>query len=401
MTQPNTEKPYKPIKDLIYFDNAATSFPKPGEVVNAVVEYMNHIGGNPGRSGHQLSVKAGEVIFSARQAVADLVGIKNPMRIIFCFNATDALNLAIRGFAKGGEHVLTTAMEHNSTIRPLKELEKEGLISLSIISCSEHGIIDMDKFADSITENTKLAVINHGSNVTGTVQPLKQIGLLCRQKGVVLLADCAQSIGVVPIDMKNDNIDLLAFAGHKNLYGPTGTGGLVISDEFDHKRLKPLRYGGTGSSSESIVQPGFLPDRFESGTLNCAGLNGLYAGITHITSKDLNIDTILTRKKELTTYFLSLAEKEVAGFHGYVPDDIIHTGVISFNLDRIEPSKTAQVLSDEHNILCRTGLHCAPLAHRTIGTFPAGTVRFSFGVFNTKKEIERTVSALKKISAKG
>lgn len=384
-----------------YFDNAATSFPKPQAVLDAVVEYMSRIGGNPGRSGHSLSVKAGEIIFSARQSVADLLGIANPMRVIFCFNATDALNLAIQGVVQTGDHVMTTAMEHNSTIRPLKALEKEGCIRLSVIDCSPHGRIDIDRFAGSITPKTKLAVVNHASNVTGTVQPLKEIGALCRQKGVVLLADCAQSLGVVPIDMNADHIDLLAFAGHKNLYGPAGTGGLVIAESFDHKRLKPLRYGGTGSASERIFQPEFLPDCFESGTLNCAGINGLHTGILHITSKDLGIETISERKSALTAYFLSRARQEIETFHSYVPDKLIQTGVVSFNLDGIDPSETARILSDEYNIFCRTGLHCAPLAHQTIGTFPAGTVRFSFGIFNTTHEIDRAVSALKTIHKEG
>lgn len=381
----------------IYFDNAATSFPKPEAVTDAVIHYMSNIGGNPGRSGHPLSVEAGEIVFSARQAVADMMGVSNPMRVIFCSNATDALNLAIQGLARKGDHVITTAMEHNSTARPLYQLKHEGVITLSIVPCSPEGLIDLEELEGCVIPETRIVMINHASNVTGTVQPLRDIGSLCKNKKIILVADCAQSAGIIPINMKNDKIDLLAFAGHKGLYGPTGTGGLVIADDFDHAQLRPLRFGGTGSNSDSIKQPAFLPDRFESGTLNVAGLSGMNAGILYINEYPDGIGGIQRYKRELIHSFLERAEREIEGFVSYVPAESIQTGVVAFNIEHASPSEVAHILADEFAIMCRAGLHCAPLAHKTIGTFPEGAVRFGFSIFNTMEEIAIAIEALKKI----
>ncbi len=382
---------------LLYFDNAATTFPKPREVVDAVVDYMTRVGGNPGRSGHQLSIDAGEIVFSAREAVAELFGVTNPMRVIFCSNATDALNLAIQGMLHGGGHAVTTAMEHNSTIRPLKELEKRGSIELTVVP-SPGGIVDPADFERALRPDTKLAVVNHGSNAFGVIQPLREIGEACRGKNVTLLADCAQTAGLVSIDMRNETVDMVAFAGHKGLYGPTGTGGLILSEGFDHGRLRPLKFGGTGSSSDSVYQPDFLPDVYESGTLNAAGLGGLCAGINYILSLQGGVEGILLRKKELASYFLARAADRVRGFVSPVSADRVSTGVVSFNIEDMEPSDVAYHLSDRYGIMSRSGLHCAPLAHRTMGSFPRGTVRFSFGIFNTKEEIDRAVRALEEIT---
>jgi len=384
--------------ELIYFDNAATTFPKPREVVDAVVEYMTTIGGNPGRSGHQLSIDAGEIVFSAREAVASLFGVTNPMRVIFCSNATDALNLAIQGILHGGGHAVTTAMEHNSTIRPLRELERRGGVEVTVVPCPG-GAVDPAGFEKALRPDTRLAVVNHASNAFGIIQPLREIGELCRGRKVPLLADCAQTAGLVPIDMKNDPVDIIAFAGHKGLYGPTGTGGLLLSEGFDHGMMRPLKYGGTGSSSDSVYQPDFLPDMYESGTLNAAGLSGLCAGIKYIFSLQEGVRGIHLRKKELAAYFLARAEERVRGFGSPASASLVKTGVISFNIEGMEPSDVAYHLSDRYNIMCRAGLHCAPMAHRTMGTFPEGAVRFSFGVFNTKDEIDYAISALEEISA--
>ncbi len=392
MTQP-IEHAARPV----YFDNAATTFPKPHEVVDAVVDYMTHIGANPGRSGHQLSVDAGEIVFSAREAVASLFGVLNPMRVIFCSNATDALNLAIQGVLQSRGHAVTTAMEHNSTIRPLRELERRGEIEVTVVPCPG-GRIDPADFARALRHDTKLAVVNHASNAFGIMQPLREIGEICRRREVVLLADCAQTAGLVPIDMKNGPVDMLAFSGHKGLYGPTGTGGLLLSEEFDYGRMRPLKYGGTGSSSDSVYQPDFLPDIYESGTLNAAGLSGLCAGINFILSLQGGVGGIELGKKELTAYFLARAGEGVRGFISPVPAELVETGVISFNIEGMEPSDVAYYLSDRYNIMCRAGLHCAPMAHETMGTFPGGTVRFSFGIFNTKDEVDFAVSALAEIS---
>lgn len=382
-------------RDFIYFDNAATSFPKPKEVVDAVVSYMTGVGGNPGRSGHRLSIDAGERVFSARESVASLFGVRSPMRVVFCHNATGALNIAIQGMLAPGDHAVTTAMEHNSTIRPLTVMKRRG-VSLTVVPCPA-GVLDPETFAESLRPETRLAVVNHASNAFGTLAPLREIGSLCREKGVPLLADCAQSAGTVPIDMESDNIDMLAFSGHKGLYGPTGTGGLAFADGFDHSRVRPLVFGGTGSNSDSVEQPDFLPDVFESGTLNAAGISGLDAGIARVRAAG----DIRGKKRKLVALFLESALARVRGFETYVPAGRIETGVVSFNIGGLEPSDTALLLSDRYGIFCRSGLHCAPLAHRTMGTFPRGTVRFSFGIFNTEEEISRAVDALEEIAREG
>ncbi len=381
---------------VIYFDNAATSFPKPEAVVEATINYMKNSGGNPGRSGHRLSIETGSVIFSARQSLADFFSVLNPMKIIFTSNATEALNLAILGTARDDFHVITSSMEHNSTIRPLKELESRGIISLTIVKCSSNGFLDPEDFAKSVKPETKMAVINHASNSFGILQPVREIGEICTHNGIIFIVDAAQSAGIINIDMKKDNIDMLAFAGHKSLYGPTGTGGLVISDSFDYKMIKPLKFGGTGSFSDKIIQPDFLPDIFESGTPNSAGIYGLGAGLQFIA--ETGFDNIKIHKKELTEYFIRKASAEVDGYINYIPAGLIETGVVSFNIDKIQCSDVSEILSDEFGIMSRAGLQCTPLSHETIGTFPDGTVRFSFGIFNTKEDIDNSISALKIIS---
>lgn len=382
--------------EVIYFDNPATSFPKPESVLNAMSDCMRHTGGNPGRAGHRMSMQAGEKIFAARQALAHFFGTTNPMRVIFCSNATDALNLAIQGLLKKDEHVLTTSMEHNSTIRPLRELEKQGHIKLQILQCSSEGMLSLDDLDQAITKNTSLLVLNHASNAFGTVQPLAPIGALCKSKSVPLLVDCAQSAGIVPMDMKKDNISLLAFSGHKGLYGPTGTGGLIIADDFDHKKIRPLKLGGTGSLSHKIEQPDFLPDCFESGTLNVVGIAGLHAGIAFLQEK--GFASIMQHKSEMIAYFLHQARASIKGFTTYIPDHAIQTGTISFNLEHRTCSEVTGILSDQYNIMSRQGLHCTPLAHKTIGTFPHGTVRFGFSLFNTKEECDLAIQSLQKIA---
>jgi cysteine desulfurase/selenocysteine lyase len=381
---------------IMYFDNAATSFPKPEGVAQKVFNYIEHIGGNPGRSGHGRSIESGEIVFYAREKIAALFGLQNPMHVIFTLNATDALNLAIRGLLKKGDHVITTSMEHNSTIRPLKALENDNIIELSIVQCSSRGHVSVSDLKGAVKSNTRAMVINHGSNITGTLQPIGEIGALCKEKGVSLIADCAQSGGIIDIDMSLMNIDLLAFAGHKGLYGPTGTGGLVISEDFDFQNLHPLRWGGTGSFSDRITQPLFLPDKYESGTMNTAGIAGLLAGLEYIESLPCKTKSIRDHKKELVNYFFDKSAV-IKGFQPLNGPEDIETGVISFNIDGMDSSEVAMILEDDKNIMCRAGLHCAPLAHQTMGSFPHGTVRFSFGLFNTKEEIDVAIEALKSI----
>lgn len=384
---------------VIYFDNAATSFPKPGNVAQNVYDYIENIGGNPGRSGHKRSFMAGDIVFNAREKIAELFGLSNPMRVAFTLNATDALNFLISGFIKKGDHVITTSMEHNSTIRPLKALESKRGIELSVIETDSRGYLSGESVKNEIKNNTTTLVINHASNICGTVQPLAEIGSICKEKGITMIADCAQSAGIVDIDMQKMNIDLLAFAGHKGLYGPTGTGGMVFADTFDHTRLSPLRYGGTGSFSDKIIQPDFLPDKYESGTPNVAGISGLLAGLEFIENLPEKSGTIRKHKNDLVSYMFSQCNN-IKGFRFLNEEDTVETGVVSFNIENMTSSEVAGILEEEYNIMCRAGLHCAPLAHETMGSFPSGTVRFSFGYFNTREEVETAVEALACIAGK-
>lgn len=383
--------------EVIYFDNAATSFPKPESVVEEVVRFMTCVGGNPGRSGHRLSVEAGELVYDAREKLATLFGIKNPMRVILQFNATDALNLAIQGILAGGGHAVTTSMEHNSVARPLKELEKRNLISLTVVQASTSGIINPADVASAIKPETKLVIVNHGSNALGVVQPVAEIGDVCRKAGAAFLVDASQTAGVIDINMVRDQIDLCAFTGHKALLGPTGIGGLVMSEHFDYSRIRPLRYGGTGSVSDKTEQPDFLPDMFESGTLNIAGIAGLCEGLDYLEQSG-GVQSAYAHKKKLVAVFYEDALAKVRNIKFFVEPQMCETGTISFNILNLEPSYVAQRLSDEYGIMARAGLHCAPLAHQTMGTFPEGTVRFSFGMFNTEEEIQFAVNALAAIA---
>ncbi len=380
---------------VIYFDNTATSFPKPPGVIEALTNYVTNIGANPGRSGHILAIEAGEIVFKTRRELAKLLGVKNPMRVIFGFNATDALNTAIKGFLHKGDHVITTAMEHNSTIRPLKQLEEEGTITLSIAGADENGKVRIEEIEKQINKNTTLVVVNHVSNVNGAVQNIKEIGRLCRKNSLTLFVDGAQSAGYLPVNLKEDNIDIYAFTGHKGLYGVQGTGGLLFNDDFDYKRVKPFRAGGTGSRSADIIQPDFLPDMFESGTLNTGGIASLLEGLKFLTEK--GIDNVLKHEQALAAHFYSKASKEVKGikFIGY---DRSNLGIISFQIESHSVSGIAEILSEKYGIMCRQGLHCSPLAHRSLNSFPEGTVRFGFGAFNTLEEVDYAVEALKRIA---
>lgn len=358
---------------------------------------MMCMGGNPGRSGHRLSVEAGEAVYEAREKLALLFGIRNPMRVIMCCNATDALNLAIQGLLSGGGHAVMTSMEHNSVARPLKELEKINRISLTVASASSQGAVKADDIAASLARDTKLVVINHASNAFGTVQPVAEIGTLCKKAHVPLLVDASQTAGVIPIDMKRDSIDLLAFTGHKALCGPTGTGGLVIADEFDYARIRPLKFGGTGSFSDKTFQPNFLPDMFESGTLNTAGIAGLVEGLAFLEECG-GPQAVYAHKKKLVKLFYEKSLERIKKIRFYAEPAMCETGTVSFNVEGMAPSHVAQKLSEEYGIMARAGLHCAPLAHQTMGTFPEGTVRFSFGIFTTEQEIEKAVHALAAIA---
>ncbi|MDD4204956.1 MAG: aminotransferase class V-fold PLP-dependent enzyme [Candidatus Delongbacteria bacterium] len=381
---------------MIYFDNSATSYPKPSQVTDAVIYFMTKIGANPGRAGHSQSVKAGEIVFEARKKVAVFFGLKSPMNVIFTSNATEALNTAVKGLLIKGDHVITSAMEHNSVMRPLKRLEEDGIITFSVLEGDDRGVLSVEEVIKAIKPATKVLVINHMSNVTGAVQPVREIGELCRSKGVLTILDCAQSAGIIPLDMCADYIDIVCFTGHKGLYGPTGTGGMVIRDGFDFNRIRPLKEGGTGSLSDKTVQPAFMPDKFESGTLNAAGIAGLSKGIDFLNSLPEGLKSVQLHKQTLQKYFIEKAKKHVKGF--VTQSETEGYGVVSFTIEGLSVSEVTMKLSDLYGIMSRQGLHCAPLAHRRIGTFPEGTVRFGFSVFNTRDEIDSAVKALKEIA---
>lgn len=379
----------------VYFDNAATSWPKPAEVAEAVSRALSLPMGNPGRSGHRLAVEAGRLVLEAREALAELFGVADPARVILTKNATEALNLAIFGVTRPGGHVVTTSMEHNSVMRPLRHLEASHGVDVTVVPCSPEGILDPDLVRQALRPSTSLVVTTHASNVVGTLLPVAEVAGICRKDGVPYLVDAAQTAGVFPIDVEEMGIDMLAFAGHKGLLGPTGTGGLVIRDDL---QLEPLARGGTGSLSDQEVQPEFAPDRYESGTLNVAGLAGLAAGVNHV----LRTGTHRVREHEasLMRAFLEWSSRAPC-CRIYGPGDPgRQVATISFNLTGVSPDEVGRLLDSEFNIMSRIGLHCAPIAHRTLGTFPGGTVRFSWGIFNSLDEIEFAAEALTWIAAR-
>lgn len=380
---------------MIYFDNAATSWPKPPEVKEAMVRFMDEIGANPGRSGHLLSIEAARIIYEARETLSRLFNIKDPSRIVFTLNATESINLALKGLLRIGDHVLTSSMEHNSVMRPLRELEKRG-IALSVVPCSPKGELDPEEVRKRIRPHTKMIVLNHASNVTGTLLPVREVGKIARNYGLLFLVDAAQTAGAYPIDVESDGIDLLAFTGHKSLYGPQGTGGLVIGENVKIQDLTPLKQGGTGSRSEFEEQPDFLPDRYESGTPNAVGIAGLLEGVRFVLGK--GIESIRQHELNLIGKLME-GLKEIPKISLYGPQNPMDKmATLSFNLRDFSPSEMASRLEETSGILCRPGLHCAPSAHRTIGTFPEGTVRLSLGCFNTLEEIKKAVETIDRIA---
>jgi len=382
-------------REMIYFDNAATTWPKPPEVKEAMVRFMDEIGANPGRSGHLLSIEAARILYEARETLSKLFNVKDPSRIIFTLNATESINLALKGLLRSGDHVLTSSMEHNSVMRPLRDLEKRG-VELTLVPCSSKGELDPEDMKKRIQPNTKIIVLNHASNVTGTILPVREVGKIARNHQILFLVDAAQTAGAYPIDMENDKIDLLAFTGHKSLYGPQGTGGLVIGGNVNIQDLTPLKQGGTGSRSEFEEQPDFLPDRYESGTPNAVGIAGLLAGVQSVLKRGVS---------QIHQGEIALIENLVRGLEE-IPSVKIYgppkgrdrMATLSFNISSLSPSDVASRLENGFGILCRPGLHCAPSAHRTLGTFPEGTVRLSLGCFNTREEVHHAIEAIHHLS---
>ena len=380
---------------MIYLDNAATSWPKPEEVYQASDEALRR-GGNPGRSGHKLSLAAGRTVEEARILLAQIFNVSKPESIIFTLNTTDALNLAFKGILEKGDHVITSSMEHNSVARPLETLKLNGVEVTKVASSPISGV-DMQAVRAAIKENTRLMVFSHVSNVTGTVNPIAEIGKLCHEKGILFLVDAAQSAGVIPIDVEKMKIDLLAFPGHKSLLGPVGTGGLFIREGLS---LKPIREGGTGSFSELLSQPEKMPDRYESGTLNTAGIAGLAAGVRFLLEQ--GVENLQEKEAILTNRLLEGISK-ISGITVFgPPPGKLRTGVVSLLIKGVEPTQAAIILDTVFDIAVRAGLHCAPDAHRTVGTLKTGgTVRFSIGAFNTEEEIDFCLEVLHSIAKEG
>ena len=380
---------------IIYFDNAATSWPKPPGVTEAMVHFLDQVGANPGRAGHRLAIEAGRIVYDAREAVAELFNAPDPLRVVFGANVTEALNLALRGLLRPGDHVVTSSMEHNAMMRPLRALEGRG-VEVTVVQCSPQGTLDPADVEAAIRSNTKLVALNHASNVVGSVLPVPEVGAICRRHGLLLLVDAAQTGGVYPIDVQADGIDLLGFTGHKALGGPMGTGGLIVGERVDEKRMEPLMRGGTGSNSEYEVQPDFLPDMFESGTPNAVGLAGLGAGVRWVLAR--GVDAIRAHEVALTQRLID-GLRSIPGVIVYgTLDAELQTATVSFNIAGMAPSEVGLRLDDEYGIMCRVGLHCAPTAHKTLGSFPDGTVRFGLSVFSMLEEVEAAPVAVEKLA---
>jgi cysteine desulfurase family protein len=372
---------------MIYLDNAATSFPKPEPVLRAMMGAAEKLGANPGRSGHRMSLAAGRVIWNCRETLAGLLRVSAPERIVFCLNCTDAINLAIHGFLKPGDHAITSALDHNAVLRPLHELQKRGVITIDIIQPDETGAIRAENIENIIKRNTRLVVCTHASNVTGAVQPVHEIGAVCKKHGVRFLLDAAQTMGAWPVYPEEIGADLVAFPGHKALMGPMGTGALWIREGVD---LSPLRQGGTGSLSESVYQPEDLPDRYESGTLNLIGIAGLMQGARFVIQ---NFQEIFAHEFLLTEH-LNKGLRTIPKLSCYLPLGE-QVGVVSFNVKGAHSGEISSML-DQRGFGTRAGLHCAPLAHRALGTLETGAVRVSPGFFNDRPDIDRLIDVLGK-----
>ena len=372
----------------IYLDNAATTFPKPPEVYNSIMNYMMNIGTNPGRGASTASLAGNRVILNCRYALMDFFHFDKVENVIFTSNVTTSLNTLIKSSVKKGWHVITSSMDHNATLRPLNALFQKNIIELDIIPYSKDGLINVDDFINTLKPSTKLVVLSHASNIIGSIQPLEAIGRICKDKDIYFIIDVAQTAGVLPIDFYKLNCNALAFTGHKGLLGPQGTGGFLIDDKLNEQCTSFIE-GGTGSLSSSIIQPDFLPDKFESGTLNAPGIAGLLEGINFINSQGL--DSIRENEEYLCKKFIE-GLLNIPSINVYGNTSIsTRTATISINSTKIDNSELGFIIDSEYGIITRTGLHCAPLAHKTIGTYPSGTLRFGIGPFNDIKDINYTL----------
>jgi len=380
---------------MIYFDNAATTFPKPPGLLDKVFNDLNQGMGTPGRGTHASAKRANDSISIVRKKVARFFGVIDDFRVAFTYSATDALNMAIKGFINEGDRVLISKMEHNSVLRPLRRLEQDGKIKLDFIECDMDGYIKWDDFVSKMELNPRLVIVSHASNVTGALQPIRQIGEFVRKNGAYFLVDAAQTAGVYPIHMSNDFIDLLAFTGHKNLFSLQGVGGLILGERIT--RLRPWREGGTGYNSEAELQPANWPEAFEAGTFNVPGIQSLGYGIDFI--NEVGMDTIRQKHHYLIEKLWGKLElNDEIILYGPTPDQE-RVAVISFRVKGWDSEDIGDILNRNYDVFTRTGIQCAPLAHKTIGTIKDGTVRISPGYFSTEEDVKVFLRAIKNITA--
>lgn len=376
----------------IYLDNSATSLSKPDCVAEAMTRFMREVGASPGRSAHAPGIEASRVIAGARRAVAQLLGVKNPSRLLFAPNCTEALNLAIRGLVRPKTSVVTTKIEHNSVMRPLSALIEAGGISIITAEADETGVTMPGELRRLLREDTSLIIMSHASNVTGAIQPIEEWGLIARAMRIPFLVDAAQTAGCLPIDFDQLPVDLMAFSGHKGLLGPQGTGGLALREGV---LPEPLVTGGTGSASSEISQPAMLPDRYESGTPNTPGLAGLGAAAGFL------LETGVERIREGCARVGGTALaglSQIPGIRLYGPRSMeANIGTFSFTMDGADPAETAALLEERYGILTRVGLHCSPCAHETLGTLPHGTVRASMGWSTKERDVSALIQALREL----
>lgn len=373
----------------IYLDNAATSFPKPKEVATAVYDFMVNNGTSSGRGSYKKAMQSDYIVYECRKLIGKLFNFDNPKKVVLTSNVTDSLNIAMRGILKENDHVITSSLEHNAVWRCLKTLERDINIKIDTVECSKDGITNPQDIKKYIKKDTALIVFTQASNVLGTIQPIREIGAIAREHNIPFLVDSAQSAGAMKIDVKEDNIDILAFTGHKSLLGPMGTGGLIINTDID---IKPLKAGGTGGDSAYEYQPDYYPNHLESGTSNVSGIAGLREAIKFLNKE--GIENIHNKEKELTKYALEKLET-VKDIEIYGPKDCEKMlSVISFNIKYKRPEDVGSILDQKYDIMLRAGLHCAPTAHSVIGTKDRGTLRIGLGYFNKKEDIDKLVEAL-------
>ena len=379
--------------ERIYFDNASTSFPKAEGVAEAVYHYIKDCGCNINRGGYDEAYQAEEIVLRTRQQLTELFHGPDCRNVVFTRNITESLNVLLKGFLKAGDHVLVSAMEHNAVMRPLTQLTEQG-VSFDRIPCMADGTLDVSAMDRLLRKNTRAVVVLHASNVCGTLMPAETVGAFCHAQGLRFILDTAQTAGVFPIDMEAMQIDALAFTGHKGLLGPQGIGGFILQPDMV-PLVQPLIAGGTGSISHEEQMPSFMPDRFEAGTMNLPGIMGLHAALCWLEQE--TIDSVRSHELELTARFLSgaldipylrvVGRRDIAG----------RAGVVSVVPENADPALVADALGREYGIMVRVGLHCAPNAHKTLGTVPTGTIRFSFGRWNTPQQVDTALSALREL----